>query len=124
MQENDHGSGHEDGSFLRLTPVRGERRRSGRDTSGSVVLQPARPSRGPLPSHADPDHRGQRGLATAGQAGDDNQGIPRQIDIDILEIVGASPPDADGIHHRVSVGLRLTDGQAARLTVRLILYIA
>ena len=38
---------------------------------------------------------GERGLAGAGQAGDDDQPVPGQVEVDVLEIVGARAADAD-----------------------------
>ena len=41
---------------------------------------------------------GQRGLAGTGQAGDDDELVPRQGKIDVLQIVGARPADVNGVH--------------------------
>src|SRR5690606_18826636 len=41
---------------------------------------------------------GQRGLAGAGQAGDDDQPVPGQVQVDVLEVVGAGTADADRVH--------------------------
>ncbi len=40
----------------------------------------------------------ERALAGARQAGDDDQPMPRQIEVDVLEIVGACTPDSDVVH--------------------------
>ena len=40
----------------------------------------------------------QRGFARAGKAGEHDQPVPRQIEIDVLEIVSARPADADILH--------------------------
>ena len=41
---------------------------------------------------------GERGLPRAGQPGDDDEPVPRQVEVDVLEIVGPGTPDADGVH--------------------------
>ncbi len=46
---------------------------------------------------------GERALAGAGQAGDDDQPVSRQIEVDVLEVVRARAADANVFH---SVGLR------------------
>ena len=43
---------------------------------------------------------GQRALARAGQAGDDNQLVTGQIEVDVLQVVGTGAADADKVHHR------------------------
>ena len=49
---------------------------------------------------------GETGLARAAQAGDDHQRVARQIDVDVLEIVGACAPNADHLrwHNRRGQG--------------------
>jgi hypothetical protein len=49
---------------------------------------------------------GQGRLAGAGQAGDDHQLVARQVDVDVLEVVGAGAADADH-----GVGLAGGNGQ-------------
>ena len=41
---------------------------------------------------------GQRGLAGTRQAGEHDQSIPRQVEIDILQVVGPGTPDSDILH--------------------------
>ena len=41
---------------------------------------------------------GQRGLAGARQAGEHDQSIARQVEIDILQVVGPGTPDSDILH--------------------------
>ena len=41
---------------------------------------------------------GERGLAGAGQAGDDDQLVARQVEVDVLEVVGARAANADHVH--------------------------
>jgi hypothetical protein len=50
---------------------------------------------------------GQRGLARARQAGDDDQPVTRQVDIDVGQVVGAGAADADQIHEGPVQGKRL-----------------
>ena len=38
---------------------------------------------------------GERALAGAGEAGDDGQRAARQIEVDVLQVMGAGAPDAD-----------------------------
>ena len=53
---------------------------------------------------------GERGLAGAGQAGDHDQLLARQVEVDVLEVVRACTADADVVQrHRGSV-LRVGDG--------------
>ena len=40
----------------------------------------------------------QRGLAGAGQARDDDELVPGQIEVDVFQIVGAGPSDLNGVH--------------------------
>ena len=42
---------------------------------------------------------GERGFARAGDAGDDGEGIVRDIDVDRLEVVGAGAADGDLVIH-------------------------
>ncbi len=53
----------------------------------------------------------QRGLARAGQAGDDNELVAGQVEIDVLEVVRPRAADADEIHRHGGsvVGLRLRE---------------
>src|SRR3546814_19338837 len=38
---------------------------------------------------------------SAGQAGDHDQPVARQVEVDVLQVVGTGPADADGVHrHR------------------------
>src|SRR5690606_27061722 len=41
---------------------------------------------------------GERGLAGAGQPGDDDEAVPRQLDVDVLEVVLARAANDDGLH--------------------------
>ena len=41
---------------------------------------------------------GQGGFARSGQAGDDDQPVARQVDVDIAQVVGAGTADANEIH--------------------------
>src|SRR3546814_13836367 len=44
---------------------------------------------------------GERLLAWAGQAGDHDQPVARQVVVDVLQVVGTGSADADGVHrHR------------------------
>ena len=45
---------------------------------------------------------GERGLARAGQAGDDDELIPRQVDVDVLEIVNAGAAHRDPVVRHLS----------------------
>ena len=40
----------------------------------------------------------QRGLPRAGQAGDDHQLVPGNVQVDVLEVVGSRPADLNGVH--------------------------
>ncbi len=46
---------------------------------------------------------GERRLARAGQAGEDDQAVARQVQVDVLEIVRARAADVDGLAHRGSL---------------------
>ena len=46
---------------------------------------------------------GKRGFAGSGKTGDDNQLVARQLQRNILEVVGARPADRNGVHVRFSV---------------------
>ncbi|MNV51125.1 hypothetical protein D3C71_1431640 [compost metagenome] len=56
---------------------------------------------------------GQRRLARAGQAGDDNQLVAGQVEIDVLEIVRPRAADADEIHRHGGSVVRLWPGGPA-----------
>ena len=49
---------------------------------------------------------GQRGLARAGQAGDHDQLVARQVEIDVLEVVRPRAADADEVQRHEAVGIR------------------
>ena len=57
---------------------------------------------------------GQGGLAGAAQAGDDGEGVARDFDADVLEVVNARPVNADAIQHsevrRAKANLSLSQG--------------
>ena len=40
----------------------------------------------------------QRRLARTRQAGDDNQPVARQVDVDVAQVVGAGPADSQTLH--------------------------
>jgi hypothetical protein len=42
---------------------------------------------------------GERRLAGAREAGEDDEGVARDVDVDVLEIVLARAADADGVSH-------------------------
>jgi ribosomal protein L21 len=59
---------------------------------------------------------GQRRLARAGQAGDHDQLVARQVEIDVLQVVGARTADADGVH-----GIKLGDAlKGASVTAKVV----
>ena len=46
---------------------------------------------------------GERGLAGSGEAGEDDQAVARQLQVEILEVVRARAADVDGLAHRGSL---------------------
>jgi hypothetical protein len=56
---------------------------------------------------------GQRGLSGTRQAGEYDQPIPRQIEIDILQIMGPGAPDSDILHLTLYYTRRVKSGYAA-----------
>ena len=57
---------------------------------------------------------GQRGLAGTGQAGDHDQAVARQVDVDVLEVVRARAANADHVHGQDLARIRGT--QRATIT--------
>jgi hypothetical protein len=51
----------------------------------------------------------QRRLPRARQAGEDDQAVPGQLEVDVLEVVLASPPDRDDVRHGVSLPGRVSE---------------
>ena len=51
----------------------------------------------------------QRGLPRARQAGEDDQAVPGQLEVDVLEVVLASPSDRDDVRHDVSLPGRVSE---------------
>ena len=41
---------------------------------------------------------GERGLAAAGEAGDDDEAVARQVEVDVFQVVGARAANGDGFH--------------------------
>ncbi len=46
---------------------------------------------------------GERGFARPGQAGDHHQAIARDVEVDILQVVGACAPDLYAVHRGQNV---------------------
>ncbi len=65
---------------------------------------------------------GERGLARAGEAREDDQGVPGQVDRDVLEVVLPGAPDDELVLHEVSLvdRTRVRDGTAAALTAHVL----
>ena len=51
----------------------------------------------PLPLGVD-GVKGERGLAAAGKAGDDNHAVARQVEVNVFQVVGARAANGDGFH--------------------------
>ena len=51
----------------------------------------------PLPLGVD-GIEGERGFAAAGEAGDDDHAVARQVEVDVFQVVGARTANGDGFH--------------------------
>ena len=51
----------------------------------------------PLPLGVD-GVKGERGLAAAGKAGDDNHAVARQVEVNVFQVVGARAANGDSFH--------------------------